>query len=114
MRAVTPAKAQAPVGLVYPHWGDEGVACPTGAQTRLAKKLAGAGATAVLFRIDDGDPSVRLQRSRGVAQQRDAPLDLVVGLDDQHDVDGPFRQFRIVGRPEARDDVAQVLALHAP
>ncbi|MEU5385096.1 CapA family protein [Kitasatospora cineracea] len=48
LRAVAGAKAQAPVVLVYLHWGDEGVACPTRAQTSLAKKLADAGATAVV------------------------------------------------------------------
>ncbi|MGW4379226.1 CapA family protein [Kitasatospora sp. NPDC004531] len=48
LRAVTEAKAQAPVVLVYLHWGDEGVACPTAAQSALAKKLAAAGATAVV------------------------------------------------------------------
>ncbi|RKE17153.1 CapA family protein [Streptomyces sp. TLI_171] len=48
VRAVTEARATAPVVLVYLHWGDEGVACPTGAQTGLAKKLAAAGATAVV------------------------------------------------------------------
>ncbi|MFD8595698.1 CapA family protein [Kitasatospora sp. NPDC059646] len=48
LRAVTDAKAQAPVVLVYLHWGEEGVACPTAAQTALAKKLATAGATAVV------------------------------------------------------------------
>ncbi|GAA2115706.1 CapA family protein [Kitasatospora saccharophila] len=48
LRAVTAAKAQAPVVLVYLHWGDEGVACPTRAQSALAKKLADAGATAVV------------------------------------------------------------------
>ncbi len=48
LRAVTDAKAQAPVVLVYLHWGEEGVACPTAAQTALAKKLAKAGATAIV------------------------------------------------------------------
>ncbi|WP_380280983.1 CapA family protein [Kitasatospora purpeofusca] len=48
LRAVEEAKRQAPVVLVYLHWGDEGKACPTGAQTAVAKKLATAGATAVV------------------------------------------------------------------
>ncbi|MFJ5228319.1 CapA family protein [Kitasatospora sp. NPDC088391] len=48
VRAVTAAKAQAPVVLVYLHWGDEGKTCPTAAQTRIAKKVAAAGATAVV------------------------------------------------------------------
>ncbi|GLW58473.1 CapA family protein [Kitasatospora phosalacinea] len=48
LHAVAAAKAQAPVVLVYLHWGDEGVACPTRAQTGLAKELADAGATAVV------------------------------------------------------------------
>ncbi|MFC5662254.1 CapA family protein [Kitasatospora misakiensis] len=48
VKAVEEAKRQAPVVLVYLHWGDEGKACPTGAQTAIAKKLAGAGATAVV------------------------------------------------------------------
>ncbi|WP_033219743.1 CapA family protein [Kitasatospora phosalacinea] len=48
LHAVAGAKAQASVVLVYLHWGDEGVACPTRAQTALAKKLADAGATAVV------------------------------------------------------------------
>ncbi|MFF7456923.1 CapA family protein [Kitasatospora sp. NPDC008115] len=48
VKAVGEAKRQAPVVLVYLHWGDEGKACPTGAQTAIAKKLAAAGATAVV------------------------------------------------------------------
>ncbi|GAA1404954.1 hypothetical protein GCM10009639_51400 [Kitasatospora putterlickiae] len=48
LRAVGDAKRQAPVVLVYLHWGDEGKACPTAAQTAIAKKLAAAGATAVV------------------------------------------------------------------
>ncbi|MFE6865077.1 CapA family protein [Kitasatospora sp. NPDC057692] len=48
LKAVGEAKRQAPVVLVYLHWGDEGKACPTGAQTAIAKKLAAAGATAVV------------------------------------------------------------------
>ncbi|MCX4688822.1 CapA family protein [Kitasatospora purpeofusca] len=48
VKAVEAAKKQAPVVLVYLHWGDEGKACPTAAQTAIAKKLATAGATAVV------------------------------------------------------------------
>ncbi|MFJ4667374.1 CapA family protein [Kitasatospora purpeofusca] len=48
VKAVEEAKKQAPVVLVYLHWGDEGKACPTPAQTAVAKKLATAGATAVV------------------------------------------------------------------
>ncbi|MFF7589280.1 CapA family protein [Kitasatospora purpeofusca] len=48
VKAVEEAKKQAPVVLVYLHWGDEGKACPTAAQTAVAKKLATAGATAVV------------------------------------------------------------------
>ncbi|MEU6234724.1 CapA family protein [Kitasatospora sp. NPDC047058] len=48
VKAVEAAKQQAPVVLVYLHWGDEGKACPTGPQTTIAKKLAAAGATAVV------------------------------------------------------------------
>ncbi|MFD0274338.1 CapA family protein [Kitasatospora sp. NPDC127111] len=48
VKAVEAAKKQAPVVLVYLHWGDEGKACPTGPQTTIAKKLAAAGATAVV------------------------------------------------------------------
>ncbi|MFD4904893.1 CapA family protein [Kitasatospora purpeofusca] len=48
VKAVETAKKQAPVVLVYLHWGDEGKACPTAAQTAIAKKLATAGATAVV------------------------------------------------------------------
>ncbi|WP_030238350.1 CapA family protein [Streptomyces sp. NRRL S-350] len=48
VKAVEAAKQQSPVVLVYLHWGDEGKACPTTAQTTIAKKLAGAGATAVV------------------------------------------------------------------
>ncbi|MFI9327048.1 CapA family protein [Kitasatospora sp. NPDC052868] len=48
VKAVEAAKQQAPVVLVYLHWGDEGKACPTSAQTAIAKKLAGVGATAVV------------------------------------------------------------------
>ncbi|MFI9359592.1 CapA family protein [Kitasatospora sp. NPDC053057] len=46
--AVQAAKQQAPVVLVYLHWGEEGKACPTGAQTTIAKKLAAVGASAVV------------------------------------------------------------------
>ncbi|WP_405016120.1 CapA family protein [Kitasatospora sp. NBC_00070] len=48
VKAVQKAKTQAPVVIVYLHWGEEGVACPTGAQTTLAKRLAAAGASAVV------------------------------------------------------------------
>ncbi|MFF7991454.1 CapA family protein [Kitasatospora xanthocidica] len=48
VKAVEAAKRQAPVVLVYLHWGEEGKACPTSAQTAVAKKLATAGATAVV------------------------------------------------------------------
>ncbi|MER7754544.1 CapA family protein [Kitasatospora sp. NPDC097643] len=48
VKAVEAAKQQAPVVLVYLHWGEEGKACPTSAQTAVAKKLATAGATAVV------------------------------------------------------------------
>ncbi|SOB81009.1 CapA family protein [Streptomyces sp. 1331.2] len=48
VKAVETAKQQAPVVLVYLHWGEEGKACPTAAQTTIAKKLATAGATAVV------------------------------------------------------------------
>ncbi|MEU9040423.1 MULTISPECIES: CapA family protein [unclassified Kitasatospora] len=48
VKAVEGAKQQAPVVLVYLHWGEEGKACPTAAQTAVAKKLATAGATAVV------------------------------------------------------------------
>ncbi|WP_327682458.1 CapA family protein [Kitasatospora sp. NBC_00458] len=48
VKAVQAAKQQAPVVLVYLHWGDEGKACPTTAQTTIARKLATAGATAVV------------------------------------------------------------------
>ncbi|MBV6697312.1 CapA family protein [Kitasatospora aureofaciens] len=48
LAAVDAAKRQAPVVLVYLHWGEEGKACPTAAQTTIAKKLAAAGATAVV------------------------------------------------------------------
>ncbi|MER7846334.1 CapA family protein [Kitasatospora sp. NPDC096077] len=46
--AVQAAKQQAPVVIVYLHWGEEGKACPTGPQTAVAKKLAAAGASAVV------------------------------------------------------------------
>ncbi|MGW2373131.1 CapA family protein [Kitasatospora sp. NPDC001683] len=46
--AVQAAKKEAPVVLVYLHWGEEGKACPTGAQTAIAKKLAAVGASAVV------------------------------------------------------------------
>ncbi|MFB7909764.1 CapA family protein [Kitasatospora sp. NPDC056076] len=46
--AVQAAKQQAPVVLVYLHWGEEGKACPTAAQTAVAKKLAAVGASAVV------------------------------------------------------------------
>ncbi|WP_037971567.1 CapA family protein [Streptomyces sp. NRRL WC-3742] len=47
-KAVENAKQQAPVVIVYLHWGEEGKACPTAAQQAVAKKLAGVGATAVV------------------------------------------------------------------
>ncbi|MFI6152808.1 CapA family protein [Kitasatospora sp. NPDC051170] len=47
-KAVETAKQQAPVVIVYMHWGEEGKACPTAAQQAIAKKLAGVGATAVV------------------------------------------------------------------
>lgn len=47
-KAVENAKQQAPVVIVYLHWGEEGKACPTAAQQMIAKKLAGVGATAVV------------------------------------------------------------------
>ncbi|MFF9641907.1 CapA family protein [Kitasatospora aureofaciens] len=46
--AVQAAKKAAPVVLVYLHWGEEGKACPTAAQTTIAKKLAAVGASAVV------------------------------------------------------------------
>ncbi|MFI9321720.1 CapA family protein [Kitasatospora aureofaciens] len=46
--AVQAAKQQAPVVLVYLHWGEEGKACPTAAQATIAKKLAAVGASAVV------------------------------------------------------------------
>ncbi|MFD9125235.1 CapA family protein [Kitasatospora sp. NPDC059571] len=46
--AVRSARAQAPVVLVYLHWGEEGRACPTGEQTAVARRLAAAGASAVV------------------------------------------------------------------
>ncbi|WP_033824746.1 CapA family protein, partial [Kitasatospora sp. MBT63] len=48
VKAVQQAKTRTPVVLVYLHWGEEGKACPTAEQTALAKKLAAAGATAVV------------------------------------------------------------------
>ncbi|WP_371478587.1 CapA family protein [Kitasatospora sp. NBC_00315] len=48
LKAVTEAKKQARVVIVYLHWGEEGKACPTAAQSALAKKLAAAGVTAVV------------------------------------------------------------------
>ncbi|MFF3067289.1 CapA family protein [Kitasatospora sp. NPDC057936] len=48
VKAVEDAKRQASVVLVYLHWGEEGKACPTADQTSIAKKLAAAGATAVV------------------------------------------------------------------
>ncbi|MDI2132675.1 CapA family protein [Yinghuangia seranimata] len=48
VKAVKDAKAQAPVVVVYLHWGIEGDKCPSADQKGLAKKLADAGATAVV------------------------------------------------------------------
>lgn len=48
VRAVTAAKRQAPVVIVYLHWGEEGVTCPTAAQKDIARKLSAAGANAVV------------------------------------------------------------------
>ncbi|MGW4894990.1 CapA family protein [Kitasatospora sp. NPDC004240] len=48
VKAVEAAKKAAPVVIVYLHWGDEGKACPTTAQSTVAKKLANSGATAVV------------------------------------------------------------------
>lgn len=46
--AVKAAKAKADVVVVYMHWGIEGDKCPSADQKGLAKKLADAGATAVV------------------------------------------------------------------
>ncbi|NUU24958.1 MAG: CapA family protein, partial [Streptomycetaceae bacterium] len=48
VKAVKDAKKQAPVVVVYLHWGNEGDTCPDSRQTGLAKQLAQAGATAVV------------------------------------------------------------------
>ncbi|MFI1583989.1 CapA family protein [Embleya sp. NPDC020630] len=48
VRAVKDAKAQADVVIVYMHWGIEGDKCPSTDQTGLTRKLADAGAAAVL------------------------------------------------------------------
>ncbi|WP_407991659.1 CapA family protein [Kitasatospora sp. CMC57] len=48
VKAVLKAKTETPVVIVFLHWGEEGVACPTSAQTALAKRLAAAGASAVV------------------------------------------------------------------
>ncbi|HSA50846.1 MAG TPA: CapA family protein [Yinghuangia sp.] len=48
VKAVKDAKAEADVVVVYMHWGTEGQKCPSAEQKSLAKKLADAGATAVV------------------------------------------------------------------
>jgi poly-gamma-glutamate synthesis protein (capsule biosynthesis protein) len=48
VKAVKDAKAKADVVVVYLHWGIEGDKCPSADQQGLAKKLADAGATAVV------------------------------------------------------------------
>jgi poly-gamma-glutamate synthesis protein (capsule biosynthesis protein) len=48
LNAVAAARAQAPVVLVYLHWGEEGRACPTAQQQDIARRLSAAGASAVV------------------------------------------------------------------
>ncbi|MGC0415098.1 CapA family protein [Embleya sp. AB8] len=48
VRAVKDAKSQADVVIVYMHWGIEGDKCPSGDQKSVARKLADAGAAAIL------------------------------------------------------------------
>ncbi|MFJ8743477.1 CapA family protein [Embleya sp. NPDC127516] len=48
VRAVREAKAQADVVIVYMHWGIEGDKCPSADQKSVTRKLADAGAAAVL------------------------------------------------------------------
>lgn len=46
--AVTAARQQADLVVVFNHWGTEGVACPNGEQKAFAAKLAQAGADVVI------------------------------------------------------------------
>ncbi|WP_406284089.1 CapA family protein [Embleya sp. NBC_00896] len=48
VKAVRDAKAQADVIVVYMHWGIEGDKCPSADQKSVARKLADAGADAIL------------------------------------------------------------------
>ncbi|MGW1996159.1 CapA family protein [Embleya sp. NPDC001921] len=48
VRAVREAKARADVVIVYMHWGIEGDKCPSADQKSVTRKLADAGAAAVL------------------------------------------------------------------
>lgn len=48
VQAVKDAKAAADVVVVYMHWGTEGQKCPSAEQKTLAKKLADAGAAAIV------------------------------------------------------------------
>ncbi|HEX2773960.1 MAG TPA: CapA family protein [Micromonosporaceae bacterium] len=48
VRAVTAARRQADLVIVFMHWGREGSACPTEDMTSLAAALAGAGADVVV------------------------------------------------------------------
>lgn len=46
--AVTAARRQADLVIVFNHWGDEASSCPNGAQKTFAAKLAGAGADIII------------------------------------------------------------------
>src|SRR5262245_37615495 len=72
----------------------------------------GAGAVAVLLEVDDRDHTSRLQRRHDVLQELHRMLDLVVRVDDEDDVHLAGRQFRIVGCPALRPDVAASFARH--
>ena len=72
---------------------------------------AAARAAAVLGELDDAEPAVRLERLRGIAQQRHRVLHLVIRVDDEDGVERPIGSLRIVRGAEARlDTVAEVLA----
>src|SRR5688572_8691395 len=63
----------------------------------------------VFFELYDPDPPSGLQGIADVAQQRARVVHLVIGLDDQHDVDG-LREIGIDGSAEDGFDVLQSLA----
>ena len=57
---------------------------------------------------------LRKERGGGLAlphqsfQVRDAVVDVMNGIDDEHEIDHSGRQARVVGRSENRDDISRL------